>query len=610
VGANSVAASSLRMRGNLARPLVFWHWLWGKIKGTNQSPSTSLPPLIIARTRPVINTRDARTDTRMNELPCEIVSLVLAHSNDLALPVLRCVCPLWNALLKFSARQRGPWKPLNTKRLCDVSPFVKDKHVCATARRCAVHYAHAVVARGWWNILDWMLDCAGPLGSINNVDKSACLRAVLDSDLPRVREWVAKGWEWDRSDAWIHAAHHAQMPVLQWINAQRPLYKLRIMDDVLVRAAAGGGHIHMIEWLRSKGCTWSERACTMAAQEGHLHALQWLRERGCPWDEKVCARAMRNGHLHIVEWARANGCPWDYRTFANAAKVGDVGAARRLLEMNCPWNGDPCALAARHGHFTMLRWLRDNGCPWDGRVCAWAVDGRHRDIILWARQEGCAWSSTACLFAASNGDLDMLRWLRDNGCPWNERTCTDATYDGHFGVLKWARANGCPWSRDASVGAAWGGNLDMLQWLCINECPWDALGICMVATDGGHMHVLEWMHERGDLVRDKRLCTAAACAGRLDVLQWLRTNECPWDHTVCSRAATEGHIEVLEWARDNGCPWNPLAYSKLFPHIDHRELAAYLEADSVRTQQDSDQAKAMHSDDSLIYEASTRAYRY
>ena len=31
---------------------------------------------------------------------------------------------------------------------------------------------------------------------------------------------------------------------------------------------------------------------------------------------------------------------------------------------------------------------------------------------------------------------------------------------------------------------------------------------------------------------------------------------CPWDSGLCEVAAEAGHEHVLRWARANGCPWD------------------------------------------------------
>jgi len=51
----------------------------------------------------------------------------------------------------------------------------------------------------------------------------------------------------------------------------------------------------------------NEGTCWAAAGGGHLEVLQWAREHGCPWDEWVCRLAAGGGHLHVLQWAREHG---------------------------------------------------------------------------------------------------------------------------------------------------------------------------------------------------------------------------------------------------------------------------------------------------------------
>lgn len=185
-----------------------------------------------------------------------------------------------------------------------------------------------------------------------------------------------------------------------------------------------------VEWAMGSGFTWrGERddACAAAAQGGHLRTLQWLRENGCPWNSLTCRRAAEEGHLHVLQWARIHGCPWD---------------------------GFVCAGAARGGRLDVLQWARANDCPWDSRTCTEAAREGHLEILQWARVNGCPWDSWTCAGAAQRGHLDVLQWLRANGCPWDGTACTGAAEGGHLGVLKWARANGCPWERSECVRVA------------------------------------------------------------------------------------------------------------------------------------------------------------
>ena len=51
-------------------------------------------------------------------------------------------------------------------------------------------------------------------------------------------------------------------------------------------------------------------------------------------------------------------------------------------------------------------------------------------------------------------------------------------------------------------------------------------------------------------------CANAAQGGHLEVLQWVHENGCPWDEDTCWCAAQGGHLEALQWLRANGCPWD------------------------------------------------------
>jgi hypothetical protein len=35
---------------------------------------------------------------------------------------------------------------------------------------------------------------------------------------------------------------------------------------------------------------------------------QWLRANGCDWNTETCSAAAGGGHLEVLEWARENGC--------------------------------------------------------------------------------------------------------------------------------------------------------------------------------------------------------------------------------------------------------------------------------------------------------------
>lgn len=124
------------------------------------------------------------------------------------------------------------------------------------------------------------------------------------------------------------------------------------VSDGLYVCAARGGHQHVIEWLEVQGVMHSEHcdesACEAAAAGGHLPFLKWLRSRPSPypWSETTCKIAAANGHLDVLQWARANGARWE-----------------RTLRGETEWCTDMVNEAVEGGHLECLQWIVNNGFP-------------------------------------------------------------------------------------------------------------------------------------------------------------------------------------------------------------------------------------------------------
>jgi hypothetical protein len=149
-------------------------------------------------------------------------------------------------------------------------------------------------------------------------------------------------------------------------------------------AAAAGGHLAVLQLLRTSGCEWDEDTCSGAAKGGHLAVLQWARANGCEWDEATCSAAAGGGHLAVLQWARANGCEWHAAT---------------------------CFSAAAGGHLAVLQWARANGCPWDARIYELSAQTGKLAVLQWARANGCPWNRANCLRWAPAGS-EMREWIQ------------------------------------------------------------------------------------------------------------------------------------------------------------------------------------------------------
>eukprot|EP00588_Corethron_pennatum_P026107 CAMPEP_0194321338 /NCGR_PEP_ID=MMETSP0171-20130528/17552_1 /TAXON_ID=218684 /ORGANISM="Corethron pennatum, Strain L29A3" /LENGTH=211 /DNA_ID=CAMNT_0039079179 /DNA_START=367 /DNA_END=1002 /DNA_ORIENTATION=- len=113
-----------------------------------------------------------------------------------------------------------------------------------------------------------------------------------------------------------------------------------VWDQLTCRAAAAGGQIRVMKWLRGRDCPWNWWASQAAAGGGHLEMLQWLRGEECPWGSWTCRAAAEGGHLEVLQWTVASGCPWDEWTCKAAADGGHLGVLRWAIENGCDYDED------------------------------------------------------------------------------------------------------------------------------------------------------------------------------------------------------------------------------------------------------------------------------
>merc|ERR1719469_209761 len=83
-------------------------------------------------------------------------------------------------------------------------------------------------------------------------------------------------------------------------------YEYYTRKDETSMIGAGCGRKDWVE----RGGVFNGLTCRAAAKGGQLRVLQWLRGWDCPWDSSTCGGAASNGHLEVLQWARGEGCPW------------------------------------------------------------------------------------------------------------------------------------------------------------------------------------------------------------------------------------------------------------------------------------------------------------
>ena len=257
-------------------------------------------------------------------------------------------------------------------------------------------------------------------------------------------------------------------------------------DQTVVYAACRHGHLDVVDWLVGSGCPWKEKneddqlhvgcmACAAAAKGGHLHVLQFLRsgQMNAKWNWKTPMKAAERGHLEVLRWAMENHCPVDPYTYHGAATYGHVHILEYLHTTHAPYASFAANAAAREGHVHVLKWFaewenfymlmqqdllksaaRENQIKvleWvcsqpDDRfedrfyedfgltadVMASAAEGGHVEAMQWLRDRGSDWNTHVSDAAAREGKLEALKWLADKGCPLDAKTAIEACFDGEY----------------------------------------------------------------------------------------------------------------------------------------------------------------------------------
>ncbi len=253
------------------------------------------------------------------------------------------------------------------------------------------------------------------------------------------------------------AARLGRVDIVRWLEAYYGRHV--ISDKAAVDAAARGGHVPLLVWLREQEPPYQYSSNTMAAAARgcHVETLRWLRGHGCNlgWSEAVTYEAASGGHMALLQYATAEGCPWgtDYMCSA-AAESGQLQMLQYVLSRGCAWDtGFVCEAAAYSGSLELLKYLKDHGCPCDLQGVAEA--------------------------AAEVGALDMLRYAVAEGAELNEFLMAVAARGGCLQTVRWLHEQGCPWDADAYEAAVRAHQLDALQYLLQHGSPNAGAELCV-----------------------------------------------------------------------------------------------------------------------------------
>jgi hypothetical protein len=134
----------------------------------------------------------------------------------------------------------------------------------------------------------------------------------------------------------VGAASGGQILVLEWLRGHSTSRDMQW--SAVCAAAAEAGKPSVLDWLERNGFfdRADERLAPAAARGGHLPVLQWLRDRGAAIYGGTSIVLARCGNKELLRWYRNNGGFLDEHVYDAAVAAGHVHLAAWLLDQNRP----------------------------------------------------------------------------------------------------------------------------------------------------------------------------------------------------------------------------------------------------------------------------------
>lgn len=285
--------------------------------------------------------------------------------------------------------------------------------------------------------------------------------------------------------------------------------------------AAESGSVNVLAWWMTKYLPGEppmyETLVRTAARLGHLGILQWLYAQGFFPTEQ--GQRLVSGHADVVYWLHAHADQFEVCLTVcmdTAAQTGDLEFIKWLqesqLSINC--TGAAMIAANERGDLEMLQWLLKNRLelvpnadeslsePFAAhrlqqRPIQWPDRTYHKDYLLLPEP-----------LEITEGHVRVFQWLKTeykwtdpkHSERWAQKIAMHAAACNNFVMIeilkerqKWL---GSSFSFDRPMwAAARYGHFEMVQWIFHqdNERYTEAI---KGAAVGGHLHILQWLHQQ------------------------------------------------------------------------------------------------------------------
>jgi len=352
----------------------------------------------------------AIVDGPVEQLPNELLALILNHAPDIVWPFAALVNRRWYATIgHIVCRTKGP----DVKATGDILSM------------CLARMGH-------WHLIDW---ATRHLVRPRDPFRACAIMAAIGS---------IAGIQWmrERGHAWNGTAYAAAIRHGRFAHAEQ----LRALgcpgEQAVCVEAARTGTVPIIEWAHRSGFTVSPNVTIEAARNGHTHVLDWLEARGLFTAERVSVEAALNGHLCVIRWLLWHDLVIDKAACVEAAaRRGHMPIIAWACDRKFPVTAQVSVEAARGGHLPIVMWAEEKGLLNIDGIVEKAARRGHLHILAWVHNRHF-WNADICARAARGGHLNIIVWAHDHGYMVDDATWCEAEARGHVRILEWLRAHG------------------------------------------------------------------------------------------------------------------------------------------------------------------------
>jgi len=469
---------------------------------------------------------------------------------------------------------------LNILQVVNSSGIFDFKKQCDCLLDAAAIGGQVDVLRWIWdtfcNYSDYLFEAAGVLDLLEQGAKKCgqvdvlkwTLHNLVDRDRLDRRSLVWRVFKIRCLICKIVTANHFN--VLEWIYSNFHLNRFEgfWICDEMICTAAKNGNMDIVRWLLSSKCSIVDcGSCIVAAAEGgNLEVLKYMRLLGFPWSETVCLGAAENGHFDVLKWAVSNGCPWNTSLMFPAVttyKRPNLDLYQWLLNEGCPFMElESYENACEHGNNEFILFTQSNGSTtqWDDEYNILLIRGAtiagHLHALQWAMNQFLlTWINPPTVdqvrlktswikFAAETGHVHILEYLRSR--------LGDRRF-WCFGVTSLV-----------DIAVRWG-HINVLDWIVKYRNDWDKATVFSAAIKSRKLTVLIWLRSQSTdentssefwfgSISDLHTHPSdlAFQVGNLEIFKWIHMNGCPWNDTT-NWTNRVYRTDFVQFAADNGC---------------------------------------------------------